>query len=127
MTGNTTSTNFPTTSPFQGTFGGGSISGDVFVLKLNLQGQVVYSTYLGGSGEDRGNGIAVDKSTGNAYVTGTTSSSNFPRANALQNTYGGGNDAFVTELNAAGSALVDSTYLGGSGQEQGTGIALDTR
>ena len=126
ITGNTTSTDFPTTSPFQGAFGGGTGSGDDFVVKLNPQGTVAYSTYLGGSGNDQGNGIAVD-SLGNAYITGTTSSTNFPRANALQNTFGGGtSDAFVTELNATGSALIYSTYLGGSGADTANGIALDS-
>ena len=89
---------------------------DAFVTKLNAAGSaLVYSTYLGGSGDDDGNGIAVD-SSGNAYVTGYTDSTNFPTANAFQAAFGGGSgDAFVTKLNAAGSALVYSTYLGGSG------------
>jgi hypothetical protein len=82
-----------------------------------------YSTYLGGSGEDLGNGIAVD-SSGNAYVTGRTTSTNFPTANALYAANGG--DAFVAKLNAAGSALVYSTYLGGSGDDGGNGIAVDS-
>ena len=83
-----------------------------------------YSTYLGGSGADSGNGIAVD-AEGNVYVTGNTSSSNFPKANPLQTTYGGGQDAFVTKLNAAGDALVYSTFLGGGGQDNGYGVAVD--
>ena len=83
---------------------------------------LAYSTYLGGSGDDNGRGIAVD-AAGNAYVTGQTGSTNFPTANAIQATYGGGvTDAFVTKLNAAGSALVYSTYLGGSSG----GIAVDS-
>ena len=74
---------------------------------------LVYSTYLGGSGADYGYGIAVD-SSGNAYVTGYTASTNFPTMNPLQPSYGGSGDAFVAKINPAGSALVYSTYLGGS-------------
>jgi hypothetical protein len=98
---------------------------DAFVLKLNSTGSgVIYSTYLGGSGEDRGFRIAVD-ATGNAYVTGDTDSSNFPLANALQGSKGGSSDAFVLKLNATGGQLVYSTYLGGSGIDGGTAIAVD--
>src|SRR5439155_3865512 len=93
---------------------------------------LVYSTYLGGSGGDGGEGIAVDTS-GNAYMTGTTGSTDFPTANPLQaacavDSGGFCGDAFVTKLNASGSALVYSTYLGGSGflEEEGAGIAVDT-
>ena len=100
---------------------------DAFVTKLNATGTaLVYSTYLGGSGDDHGIVIAVDAS-GNAYVTGHTASSNFPTtAGAYQAVYGGGRyDAFVTKLNATGTALVYSTYLGGSGEDDGYGIAVD--
>ena len=92
---------------------------------------LVYSTYLGGSGgtvglPETGSAIAVD-SAGDAYVTGTTSSPNFPLANALFSTSAGvGIHAFVTELNPAGSGLVYSTYLGGSSVDQGTAIAVDS-
>jgi hypothetical protein len=135
VTGETTSTNFPTTvNAFQNVnnseSGGGMF--DVFVTKLNAAGSaLIYSTYLGGISTDRGNGVAVD-SAGNAYVVGQTSSTNFPTANAFQNVHGfpccGGTppDAFVTKLNAAGSALVYSTYLGGSNTESGNSIALDS-
>ena len=89
------------------------------MTKINAAGSaLVYSTYLGGSGNDYGNGIAVDGS-GNAYVTGSTESTNFPTANPLQASNGGSSDAFVTKINAAGSALVYSTYLGGSGSDVG--------
>jgi len=125
VTGQTSSANFPRASPLQATNGGGSY--DVFVAKLNTTGSaLVYSTYLGGNGYDFGYGIAVD-SAGNAYVTGYTESSNFPTANPLQAAFGGGTvDAFVAKLNAAGSALAYSTYLGGSGGDQGYGIAVDS-
>src|SRR5438309_1066180 len=86
---------------------------------------LVYSTYLGGSVQDEGHGIAVD-SAGSAYVTGYTGSMNFPTAFAFQNTYAGDLDAFVTKLNPSGSALLYSTFLGGSGQDEGHGIAVDS-
>jgi hypothetical protein len=102
---------------------------DAFVAKLNAAGSgILYSTYLGGSRTDQGRSIAVDAS-GNAYVTGTTNSTDLPTANPVQPTYGGGfDDAFVAKLNtlATGRAsLVYSTYLGGSGSDQGRGIAVD--
>jgi hypothetical protein len=84
-----------------------------------------YSTYLGGSFDDIGYGIAVD-SAGNAYVTGYTESANFPTANPRQSANGGGRDAFVAKLNAAGSVLAYSTYLGGSNDDYGYGIAVDS-
>src|SRR5205823_3749119 len=85
-----------------------------------------YSTYLGGRLDDVGSGIAVDPA-GNAYVTGFTKATDFPTANPLQPAFGGGvQDAFVAKLNPSGSALVYSTYLGGSNDDQGNGIAADT-
>ena len=87
---------------------------------------LAYSTYLGGTGYDQGNGIAVD-SSGNAYVTGYTNSTNFPvTPGAFQATFGGFDDVFVTKVNATGTALLYSTYLGGTGFEQGNGIAVDS-
>src|SRR5215470_16498427 len=86
---------------------------------------LVYSTYLGGSGDDSGNGIAVDAS-GNAYVAGKTGSINFPTKNPLQPASGGGDDAFVAKLDPSGSALVYSTYFGGSALDEAHGIAVDT-
>jgi hypothetical protein len=114
-----TSGGFPLKSPLQPTFGGVF---DAFVTKLNPTGSaLVYSSYLGGSQSDVGAGIAVDGS-GNAYVTGKTASSNFPTASPTQPAFGGGTfDAFVSEVNAAGSALTFSTYLGGSGDEDTAG------
>jgi hypothetical protein len=86
---------------------------------------VAYSTYLGGSGNDQGIGIAVD-AAGNAYVAGNTTSTNFPTtAGAFQTTNQGSHDAFVTKLNPTGSGLLYSTYLGGSGDDYGNGIAVD--
>ncbi|WP_341740029.1 SBBP repeat-containing protein, partial [Microcoleus sp. CAWBG640] len=122
--GRTTSTEFPTKNAVQATYGGGA--NDAFVIKLGpLGNNAIYSTYLGGSGDDRGYRIAVD-SGNNVYVTGETTSTNFPTKNAIQSVSGGGKDAFVTSINSSGSAFVDSTYLGGSGDDNGNGIAVDT-
>jgi hypothetical protein len=126
VTGSTNSASppFPTHNPFQSAYGGGTF--DAFVTVYNSSGNAyVYSTYLGGTGDDEGKGIVVDSSS-NAYVAGLTSSTNFPPASALQAANGGGNDAFVTKINAAGSALVFSTYLGGSGADVANSIALDS-
>lgn len=102
---------------------------DAFVVRFDAAGNVLYSTYLGGSDDDQGADIAVD-GTGRAYVTGYTLSTDFPTtANAPQSTFGGGySDVFVARLSAAGDALEYSTYLGGTagGNEQGTGIAVDS-
>src|SRR5208283_3309800 len=128
VTGSTCSTDFPTMNPLQSTYGGGSCFplGDAFVSEFNSTGSaLLYSTYLGGSGDDGGSGIAVD-SAGNAYVTGGTSSTDFPTVNPLQATLAGSGDAFVSEFNPTGSTLVYSTYLGGSGGSSGSGIALDS-
>ncbi|WP_163538970.1 SBBP repeat-containing protein [Gracilibacillus sp. YIM 98692] len=123
VTGETTSPNFPTTpGAFDTTFNG---SFDAFVTKLNPAGSaLVYSTFLGGTELDEGNGIALD-SDGNAYVTGFTNSPNFPTTPGAFDTSLSGSDAFVTKLNSAGSALIYSTYLGGSGGERGNSIAVD--
>jgi hypothetical protein len=95
------------------------------VAKLNSTGnQFVYSTFLGGSGEDRALRIAVDGS-GNAYVTGDTDSSDFPTLNSLQAVNNGSSDAFVVKLNPTG-AMVYSTFVGGRGVDGGTGIAADS-
>ena len=101
-------------------------AGDAFVTKWDPTGkQVLYSTYLGGSGADSATGIAVD-AAGSAYVLGTTSSANFPvTANAVQKTLVGGHNAFVAKLSPDGSHLVYSTYFGG-GNEFTTALAIDS-
>jgi len=127
VTGVTDSLDFPTFKPLQAKCGScGQYTENAFVAKLSYAGNaLVYSTYLGGNDMDSGSAIAAD-AAGNAYVTGMTSSSNFPLATPLQpNFTDGGWDAFVTKLNPAGSALVYSTYLGGSDNDVATGIALD--
>jgi hypothetical protein len=118
--GVTTSNNLPLVAAVQPTFGGRS---DGFVGKLDPTGAVVYLTYLGGSGTDLALAVAAD-AAGNAYVTGSTDSADFPTVSPLQPSLGGGDDAFVTKLNAAGSVLVFSTYLGGLGDDAGNGIAV---
>jgi hypothetical protein len=124
VTGYTGSTNFPIVGGVQTTAGGGSR--DAFVAKLSFNGAgLLYSTYLGGSGSDSGNGIAIDAG-GASYITGSTGSTDFPVLGAFQSTPGGGMDAFVTKLNAAGSAIVYSTYLGGSADDRGSSIAVDS-
>jgi hypothetical protein len=124
VTGRTFSTDYDVTpGAFQTTNEGGR---DVFVTKLNATGTaLVYSTYIGGSGDDVGYAIAVDGS-GYAYVTGWTTSPNYDvTPGAFQTTNGGGSDVFVTKLNATGTALVYSTYIGGSGDDYGNAIAVD--
>lgn len=99
---------------------------EVFVVKLNATGTaLLYSVVLGGGMMDVGGGIAVDAS-GNAYITGFTSSSNFPvSGGAPQNSIHSMQNAFVTEINAAGNGLLYSTFLGGTGNDWGRGIAVD--
>jgi hypothetical protein len=123
VTGQTSSTDFPTVNPLQSTFGGFQ---DAFVAKINPAGTaLVYSTYLGGgSGQDSGFGIAVD-SAGNGYITGFTTSTDFPTVNPLQPALSGTGDVFVSKLNPSGSALVYSTYIGGSNFQFGNSIAVD--
>ena len=133
VTGFTTSADFPTANPLQGVYNG---NGDAFVTKFSADGSsLIYSTFLGGNAtiEDGGEGhaIAVDPS-GSAYVTGTTCSPDFPTTpGAFQTSFNGylfvfgSCDAFVSKLNPTGSALLYSTYLGGSSVENAMGIAVD--
>ena len=122
IAGFTASYDFPTANPEQNFNAGGN---DVFVAKLSPSGNgLVYCTYLGGKGDDRAYGIAVDAS-GSAYATGSTASTNFPMRNSYQATLKGGKNAFVLKLNPAGNSLVFSTYLGGNGSDTGNGIAVD--
>ena len=122
VTGQTTSTNFPTVAGGFKTTNSGVF--DAFVTKVSANGSsLVYSTYVGGSGEDSGNAIAVDAS-GNAFVAGGTGSTDFPHIGGFQTSLKGGLDAFVFELNSSGAALTYSTYLGGTGNDYASGIAL---
>jgi hypothetical protein len=123
LCGYTASADFPTTTG-QTVSGGGY---DAFIAKIRPDGSLDYASYLGGSGFDAANALALDAS-GAVFVTGGTTSSDFPVVGALQSTYGGGpgGDAFLTKLDPTGSSLVYSTYLGGSGSDGGNGIAIDT-
>jgi hypothetical protein len=123
VTGRTGSLNFPTLNPYQTTNHGNF---DVFVTKLSSSGDsLIYSTYLGGTDPDEPLGIAVDGG-GNAYVTGSTGSTDFPTSNPYQATLQSGNyDAFVTKLSSSGNSLIYSTYLGGGNDDFGGGIAID--
>jgi hypothetical protein len=125
VAGQAGSVNFPvTTGVLQASMRGGL--SDCFVSKLNSLGAgLVYSTYLGGGAADLCSGIALD-SSGHAYVTGTTSSTNFPVQAPIQSALLGSSTAFVAEVNAAGTALVYSTYLGGSAVDNGAAIAVDS-
>jgi hypothetical protein len=137
LTGETDSPDFPTTPnafqtskqcsacvafPAPAAFSGFT---DAFVARLAPGGQALFfSTYLGGSGNDRGVGIAVDEFH-RAYVTGETDSFDFPAVHAMQPAAGGGIDGFVTRLNESGDSLFFSTYLGGEGDDRPAAIALD--
>ncbi|HYT50138.1 MAG TPA: SBBP repeat-containing protein, partial [Pyrinomonadaceae bacterium] len=127
VTGATASTNFPTHGP---TFASNKGLSDIFVTKIDPAGaNIVYSTYIGGSGLDRADGIAID-SSGNAYVVGRVgdTSMDFPTtAGSLAPTYRGGDfDGFVLKLNAAGNALVYSSFIGGEDNDSTEGIAVDS-
>jgi len=126
ITGTASSNNFPTTNgAFDQTYNGGG--SDAFITKLNSTGSaLIYSTYIGGSGLEFSFCISIDEFD-NAYITGSTSSSNFPTTSSAYNqTYNGGTyDVFVTKLNASGTALDYSTYIGGSSADEGFGLTLD--
>jgi len=129
VTGGTDSASFPGVNggSIQPANGGGNSSADAFVTKINPAGTaIVYSTFLGGSASDLGLGIAVD-GAGSAFVTGGTESTTFPgvNGNSIQPANGGGQDVFVTKINPTGTAIVYSTFLGGSGFEAALGVALD--
>jgi hypothetical protein len=131
VTGRTMSSNFPVTSgAFRTTYQGSTLNGrapaDGFVTKLNAAGSgLVYSTFIGGTNNSTMcDGIAID-ANGNATITGWTNSTKFPTKNPIQSSNAGGMDAFVTTLNAAGSGLLFSTYLGTSSNDVGVGAALD--
>jgi hypothetical protein len=122
VAGWTSSPNLPATNGAQKIYGG---SVDAFIASfLPNGGPLIYCTYLGGSGEDQALGLALD-SARNVYITGWTSSTNFPLAGAFQSHLKGTRDAFVAKLNAAGNSLIYSTYLGGSGVDTGNAIAVD--
>src|SRR6516165_2449015 len=128
LTGQTYSVDFPTQNAFQvscNAVANAQCAGTVFIAKVAADGQsLAYSTYLGGSAQDAGNGIAVD-GAGNAYITGSTKSADFPLQNPMLHSLQGSEHAFVAKLSASGSQLLYSTYVGGSLQEEGQAIAMD--
>jgi hypothetical protein len=124
ISGLTTSADFPLQNPIQG-FGGFAYT-DAFVAKMNPAGDaLVYSTYLGGSFSDYGSDIAVDAS-GAVYISGSTSSTDYPLVSPIQAVHGGVVDVTVTKLNPAGDAIVYSTFLGGSDEDWALGMAIDS-
>jgi uncharacterized protein (TIGR03437 family) len=136
IAGSTDSTDLPTVNGIQMNFGGKTASilpGDGFVAKFSSAGVLLFLTYIGGASDDAVGAVAID-SAGNAYLTGFTSSSDFPVVNAFQSQFGGlgGNprtrtgDAFVAKLNPTGDKLIYSTYLGGNLDDIGTAIAIDS-
>jgi MYXO-CTERM domain-containing protein len=132
VAGNTTSTNFPVQGALDATYNSppGDVFGDVFVAKLGpTGGTLVYSTYVGGSDGDWAEAIALDAS-GNLHVTGSTYSADFPTQAAVQSTHGSAGvetDAFAFKLNAAGTALLYSTFLGGESRDDGRAVAVDSQ
>jgi hypothetical protein len=123
LVGITSSSNFPTKNPYQGSYQGGSYDG--FVTAINSTGNdVIFSTYLGGNGSDKGLGIAVDQ-TGSIYLAGETYSTNFPLKNPIQGSYQGGGDIFVCKFHPSGNALAYSTYLGGTGEDRGRPVKVN--
>lgn len=124
MTGRTQSPDFPTTlSSFDTSYNGGI---DTFVVKLNSAGSgLIYSTFLGGGSDDTSQAIVVDE-THNTYVTGNTYSNDFPvTPSTFDPNFNGGQDAYVIKLNPAGNGLTFATFLGGSGNDNGSGIGVN--
>ena len=122
LAGTTASTNFPTANAVQSQYNGNE---DLFVTKFNPSGtSLIYSTYFGGSSYDQCEALVVD-SSGDVYVTGYTTSKNFPILNAIQQNLAGTQNIFVSEFSPTGS-LVSSTYYGGSANDEAFGIALDS-
>ena len=128
VSGHTWSTDFPTQNAYDAQLTPSCVecgeTSDVFISKLDASGMnLLYSTYLGGESNDSARGIAVG-ADGTAYLTGTTTSPDFPLVNAI-NGAGEDTNGFVARLNAAGDVLVYSTYLSGSGDDEPAGIAVD--
>jgi Beta-propeller repeat len=122
VVGVTSSTNFPVSNAIQTQLNGFT---DAFVAKVSAAGGLLFSTYMGGSGVDVANAVAVDAS-GAAYVVGYTFSTDFPAtAGAVQTVLGGGCDAFLFKLSPTGDTLLYATYLGGSAADTASGIAID--
>lgn len=121
VVGATESSDFPTRNALQSMHGGDS---DAFVAKFGPDGELLFSTFLGGSGTDEALAVAVD-AEGAIYVVGSTSSTDFPTKNAFQATRSGSFDAFVTKIDAGGGSIVFSSYLGGSATDTARDVAVD--
>ncbi len=122
VVGSTNSTNFPTKNALQ--LGNNGFY-DVFVTEVSPVAQLKYSTYLGGTLSDYGTGISVD-SNGNILISGYTNSSDFPTQNALQSALAGGSDNFISKFAPGSTALLFSTYLGGSSNDESLAMTLDS-
>ncbi len=130
VVGTATGTLYTSANAYQKNVAGGT---DAFLVRLNNQGSAIeFATYFGGSKDDQALGVAVDSNL-TAYIAGTTKSPDFPTTNALENpnssvqlTLSGGQDAFITKFTSDGSALIFSSYLGGSGSDQANAIAVDS-
>jgi len=120
ITGRTSSENFPTLNAFDNTYGG---SLDAFVAKFSSNGTLLWSTFLGGSNQDEGWGIALNSDDSCCYIVGSTYSDNFPTLNAYNSTYGGNCDVFITKLDENGT-LLWSTFLGGNKKDCGKSITV---
>jgi len=124
IVGSTGSSDFPTPGGFQTTVGGGgTYNGDVFVAKITPTGALAWATYLGGTSEDRGQALAIDR-MGNVWLTGYTNSDDFPVSQAFESSRGGDYDAFVAVVTPSGT-LAWARYLGGTDSDYGYGIAID--
>ena len=127
VAGTTSSIDFPRVPTGSESDLSDEVGPNAFVTKLSTNGAtILYSTYFGGSGTDRANGIVVD-SEGNAYLTGQTDSADFPTQSPLQAELNGPTDAFVAKLSADGAGLLYSTFFGGGGTEAGMGLAIDSQ
>jgi hypothetical protein len=119
VTGETASSNFPSSGGFDATLGGAK---DAFVTKISSSGSIVWSSFLGGTGSETGRAVAASSS--GVFVVGSTQSSDFPSSGGSGATFGGGTDAFVTKVTGAG-AIAWSSYLGGSSVDEANGVAVD--
>jgi hypothetical protein len=124
LTGYTSSDDFPVKNPLDANYNGGIF--DIFITKLQTDGSdLIFSTYFGGDGRDRGNAITIDVN-GNIFLTGDTGSDNFPiSSGSFNSTNQGGYDGFITKLSASGTSMVFSTFIGGSDWDTVDGITLD--
>jgi len=125
ITGNTASSNFPLKNAYCSTFGGGDRYGDAFVSKFSTTGELLWSTFIGGSEDDYGNGITI-ASDGSCYIAGTTESNNFPMKDSFDDSFNVLIDTFVLQFSSSG-VLQWSTYLGGDGADFASGITVDSK